>query len=93
MLSSILKAGSLAIHTNSKLAKDLERDSRVLENISRSFVNRGKKLIIVSFYETEKMDKMNCRVTINRSSRHVATSLTHSFLGSGNRLGYSGLAR
>jgi hypothetical protein len=70
MLSSILKAGNLAIHTNAQLAKDLERDSRVLENISRSFVDSGKRLMIVSFYETEKMDKMNCRVTISHSSRH-----------------------
>lgn len=62
ILSSILKACSLATSTNSQLTKDLERNSKVLENISRSFTDRGKKLKIFSFYETEKMDLMNCKV-------------------------------
>lgn len=71
MFSSILKAGSLATSTNSRLTKDLERKSRVLENISRSFTDRGKKLKIFSFYETEKMDLMNCKVNIKPSARHA----------------------
>jgi hypothetical protein len=71
MLGSILKASSLATSTNAQLTKDLERKSRALENISRSFIDRGKKLKIFSFYETEKMDLMNCKVNIKPPARHA----------------------
>ena len=56
MLGKILKVGSLGGSTHSQLAKDLEPSSRILKNISDSFITRGKNLIIFSFYETEKME-------------------------------------
>lgn len=49
-------------HTNTQLMKDLERNSHTLSQISRSFVEHGHRLKIVSFVETEKMDWLNCLV-------------------------------
>jgi hypothetical protein len=62
-LGNILRAASLGTSTNVQLAKDLEGNSRVLAQISRSFVERGKELKIFSFYELDKMDNLNCRVS------------------------------
>lgn len=49
-------------HTNSQLTRDLERNSHALSQISKSFVEHGHRLKIVSFVETEKMDWLNCLV-------------------------------
>lgn len=62
MLSSILKAAALGSSTNSQLTKDLERKSKVLENISSSFIDLGKDLKIFSFHEVDTMDYLNCVV-------------------------------
>jgi len=62
MLGRIAKAAALGTSTNSQLTKDLEPKSRVLDRIARSFVERGKALRVYSFFETQKMDYMNCLV-------------------------------
>lgn len=59
MLAAILKAASISSSTNTGLSKDLIPGSRILTNISRSFVQRSSQLRIFSFYETQKMDFMN----------------------------------
>ncbi|KAJ4422570.1 hypothetical protein N0V82_002798 [Gnomoniopsis sp. IMI 355080] len=61
-ISKILKAGAVGSHTNSQLAKDLERKSHVLKQVSKSFLQHGGRLKIVSFTETEKLDWLNCLV-------------------------------
>ena len=62
MFANILKAASLGSSTNARLSADLEERSKVLQSISKSFVDRSKLLSIISFYETEKADWVNCRV-------------------------------
>lgn len=54
--SKILRASSFGTSTNSSLIKDLQRKSKTLDMISRSFADCGKDTNIVSFYETEAMD-------------------------------------
>ncbi|PVH83321.1 hypothetical protein DL98DRAFT_569779 [Cadophora sp. DSE1049] len=60
MMGNILWAASFGTSTNTKFAKELKSRSEVLDNISKSFVERGKGLKILSFYETDKMDNLNC---------------------------------
>jgi hypothetical protein len=45
--------------TNAKLIQDLKERSGVLSQISASFVERGGKLDIFSFYETDKFPGMS----------------------------------
>jgi hypothetical protein len=45
--------------TNAALVESLKGNSPTLFDISKSFVDRGNKLKIFSFYETEMMDYMN----------------------------------
>ncbi|KAF7552049.1 hypothetical protein G7Z17_g4593 [Cylindrodendrum hubeiense] len=56
ILARILNSGAFGSRTNPQLSKDIEPKSRVLEQISRSFVERTEGMAIVSFYETSKMD-------------------------------------
>ncbi|KAI1741319.1 hypothetical protein F4680DRAFT_447227 [Xylaria scruposa] len=67
VLGAVLKAASFGINTNSQLLKDLERGSRVLDDITTTFINRKYAFQICSFYETEKMDFMNSLV-VDRDS-------------------------
>ncbi|KAJ0123855.1 hypothetical protein J7T55_012326 [Diaporthe amygdali] len=60
--SRALKAGSMGSHTNSQLTRDLERNSSSLSQISKSFLQHGHRIKIVSFVETEKMDWLSCLV-------------------------------
>ena len=60
--ANILNIASFGTKTNSQLSADLEERSRILRSISKSFVDRGKNLDILSFYETEKAEWLNCRV-------------------------------
>lgn len=69
ILASILSAVSLGTSTNTQISKDLERHSRILENISRSFVERGQRLDILSFYELEKIDLFNFKVCTHSKLR------------------------
>ncbi|KAI0133837.1 ankyrin repeat protein [Xylariales sp. AK1849] len=68
ILSSMLRAASLGSSTNSQLTKDLEQNSRVLNAISASFVDRGQDLKIFSLYETEKLDYLNALVVGKESA-------------------------
>jgi hypothetical protein len=61
-LAKVLKAASLGGNTNTQLSKDLEPNSRVLENITKSFVPRTHDMRIYTFYETEKLDFLNTLV-------------------------------
>jgi protein SERAC1 len=62
LLGSVVLAVSFGTMTNLGLSKDLQSHSIALQEISKSFVDRAKNLQIVSFYETDKMDLLNCRV-------------------------------
>lgn len=73
MLSGILNTCLLGTSTNFQLTKDLERKSKTLEVISKSFIERGKDMKIYSFYETEKMEHMNCKVILYPSASKVST--------------------
>ncbi|KAH8747004.1 ankyrin repeat protein [Hyaloscypha finlandica] len=68
LASNILRAASFGVNTQTQLSKDLKKNSKVLQEISKSFVERAKDLQLVSFYETEKMDFMNCRVVEEESA-------------------------
>jgi hypothetical protein len=63
LLENILKASSLGTSTNARLGKELQSRSEILSKISKSFVERGKSLAIFTFYETEVMPYMNCKVS------------------------------
>ena len=66
ILASIAKASSLGTRTNVKLLADLKNNSDTLWSVAKSFVDRGKELRIISFYETEKMEFMNCLVSLTK---------------------------
>ncbi|KAJ4216814.1 hypothetical protein NW757_014655 [Fusarium falciforme] len=62
IFAKILKATTIGANTNAQLPKNLERNSRALESISRSFVERSKDLKMFSYYEKDKMDFLNSLV-------------------------------
>jgi protein SERAC1 len=62
ILAKIGSAASLGTVVNTRLSKDLESQSNVLLEISKSFVHRAEYLQIFSFYETDKMSLLNSRV-------------------------------
>lgn len=62
VLSNIASCASLGTKTNWKLSQNLQPESEVLQEISKSFIDRAKDLHIISFYETDKMDFLNQRV-------------------------------
>lgn len=64
MFGNILQVASLGTSTNTKFLEELKSRSELLCDISESFVERGKDLHIFSFYETDKMDYMNCLVRV-----------------------------
>lgn len=63
LLSNVASLATLGTSTNWRLPKDLETQSAVLRDISKSFVDRAKNLQLISFYETDKMDFLKCEVT------------------------------
>lgn len=63
MFANILEAASFGTSTNARLSKGLKSHSETLCQISKSFVERGKELVIFSFYETDKWNNLNCRVS------------------------------
>ncbi|KAM0255136.1 hypothetical protein ACHAQJ_006059 [Trichoderma viride] len=65
----IVQASTLGFTTNPKLSKDLKVDSKMLKRISDSFAYRGWSIKIRSFYETEFMSGLNCRVVNKDSAR------------------------
>lgn len=62
LLSHVASGVSLGTKTNKRLSKGLESQSQVLQEISKSFIDRARSLQLVSFYETDKMDFLNRRV-------------------------------
>ena len=48
--------------TNTSLLSDLEGNSETLKQISQQFVERGSTIKMKTFYETRKLDYMNCLV-------------------------------
>ena len=68
-LSNILRAASLGTSTNKQLSTDLESNSRVRGEISKSFIERGKRLEIFSFYEVDKMEFLNCMVCLIKKTQ------------------------
>jgi hypothetical protein len=57
-----LKALQMGTATNKSLLSDLGKNSEVLKQISQQFVERGSTLKIKTFYETNKLNHMNCLV-------------------------------
>lgn len=72
ILGRVVDAASLGFGTNPTLLKDLATQSKVLVDIYESFVDRGKGLKIVSFYETEKLHKTNFVVRSPVSLVHLS---------------------
>jgi hypothetical protein len=57
-----LEALQLGTTTNTNLLSDLKQNSETLRQISQQFVERGSKLKMKTFYETNKLDHMDCLV-------------------------------
>jgi hypothetical protein len=53
--SMILQTMQLGFGTNPNFVTDLQRNSRTFADISKQFIERGDKLRIRTFYETEKI--------------------------------------
>jgi hypothetical protein len=83
IFANILKASSLGLHTNAALVRDLEQNSAMLSDTIRSFVDYGKGLSILSFYETDKMEGLNTKVCMSLGLRQTTIDI---FLGSGRAL-------
>ena len=81
IFANILKVASLGSSTNSQLSADLKERSKVLQSISKSFVDRSKSLSIISFYETEKADWLDCRVLISNPRECPTTQVLIVFEG------------
>jgi protein SERAC1 len=62
-LANVLHTTQLGNNTSSQLLSDLQQNSRILSEISTQFVERGSALQIRTFYETEKVDFLNCIVS------------------------------
>ncbi|XMA19408.1 hypothetical protein WAI453_012199 [Rhynchosporium graminicola] len=57
LFGNLSVAASFGTSTDTGFVKDLRSRSEILDNIPKSFVGRGKRLI--SFYETERIDNLN----------------------------------
>lgn len=55
VVSQIVDVCTLRASTNPKVVSELKRNSEILWEISKSFVDRSKNLKIITFYETQKM--------------------------------------
>jgi hypothetical protein len=53
--ANILQFGQLASRTNPAYVKALQRNSPTFASISTQFVDRAERLLIRTFYETERM--------------------------------------
>ena len=62
--AKLLKTASIGTSTNVALLSDLEKGSATLASISSQFVDRARNLIIYTFYETEKLNKVMVRITL-----------------------------
>ena len=57
-----LRALQMSTATNTNLLSDLEKNSETLGQISQQFVERGSRLMMKTFYETIKLNFLNCLV-------------------------------
>ena len=57
-----LRALQIGASTNKNLLSDLRKNSETLRQISQQFVERGSAVKMKTFYETIKLDYMNCLV-------------------------------
>ena len=57
-----LEALQMGTATNRNLLSDLKKNSGALWQVSQQFVERASTLKIRTFYETNKLDFMNCLV-------------------------------
>ncbi|KAG7059460.1 ankyrin repeat protein, partial [Colletotrichum scovillei] len=64
----IAKATTLGYATNSKLSSNPKVDSKFLKSVSESFAARGEEFEVRSFYETERMKGLNCKVVEKESA-------------------------
>jgi protein SERAC1 len=62
ILANVVHTAQLGNSTSSRLLSDLQKNSSILSEISSQFVERGSALQIRTFYETEKVDFLNCVV-------------------------------
>lgn len=63
----VLNLATLGMAMNHQLVGNLKEGSATLYDISKSFVDRGKALRIVSFYETDKLKGTNMLVSTEHS--------------------------
>ena len=56
------RALQMSTATNTSLLSDLRGNSATLKQISQQFVERGSAIKMKTFYETKKLDSMNCLV-------------------------------
>ncbi|OAG34031.1 hypothetical protein AYO21_11824 [Fonsecaea monophora] len=62
IIGTIAKYASAATSTNDSLLKSLKKGSPELFEISKSFIDRSPTLSILSFFELDKLPRMNFRV-------------------------------
>lgn len=62
MVARMLRAASLGLSTNVRVVSELQARSEVLRGISRRFVERGRELKILSFWETEQLAWVGAKV-------------------------------
>lgn len=62
--AKLLRNASLGTSTNVAILSDLEKGSATLATISNQFVDRARNMIIYSFYETEKLNKVVVGITL-----------------------------
>ncbi|KAJ5663650.1 hypothetical protein N7507_004381 [Penicillium longicatenatum] len=68
ILASIIQISSIGTNTNTAVVANLKSNSETLWQIAKSFVDRGKGLRIISFYETEKMPCLNTLIVEENSA-------------------------
>ena len=62
-----LRALQMGTATNANLFSDFKKNLETLRWISQQFVGRGSTLKMKTFYETEKLDYMDCLVYFLRT--------------------------
>lgn len=61
--TTLVRISTLGHSTNTKLSRDLRVNGILLKSISDSFVHRGGRFKIRSFYETQQMQNLHCEVS------------------------------
>jgi hypothetical protein len=62
-LANVLYVANVGLNTNRELVAALKKESTTLSKLSEQFIERGARLQITTFYETEKFDYLNCVVS------------------------------